>query len=146
MGPDFGIDAGKFTDVDTLTGQIICITGVADAHTAEHLANDDLEVLVIDAYALGAVHLLGFLEHIGLQGVAPLDFEQFLGMGRPFGQELTSDHTAAVTDFFAEAGVLGNGSIDGILIITDNVDDATLFEPNSILLNAKNVISPAEIE
>ena len=41
-----------------------------DAHLAQHLANDDLDVLVVDGHTLGPVDLLHLVHQVELDGVA----------------------------------------------------------------------------
>ncbi len=47
--------------LDLLVDQEVGVTHLLDAHAAQHLAHDDLDVLVVDADALQAVNLLDFV-------------------------------------------------------------------------------------
>ena len=42
---------------------------VLDAHLAHHLADDDLDVLIVDVNALLTVNLLNFLNEVVLNGL-----------------------------------------------------------------------------
>ena len=50
--------------LDLLVDQEVGVAHVLDAHAAEHLANDDLDVLVVDGDALQAVDLLDFVHEV----------------------------------------------------------------------------------
>jgi hypothetical protein len=75
--------------VDDLVGQQVGVARVLDADLAEHLAEDQLDVLVVDAHALGAVDVLHLVEHVGPQRLLALDpqdvvrDERALGAGSP---------------------------------------------------------------
>ena len=52
LGPDIGVDAGELGLIDGFAGQVVRIAGLVDAHTAQHLTDDDFEVLVVDIHTL----------------------------------------------------------------------------------------------
>jgi hypothetical protein len=51
---------------------------LGDAHLAHHLADDDLDVLVVDGHALAAVDLLDLLDQVTLHGVLAAGLEVLL--------------------------------------------------------------------
>ena len=53
--------------VHDLVGQQVGVARRLDADLAEHLPQDDLDVLVGDRHALGAVHVLDLVQHVGVQ-------------------------------------------------------------------------------
>ena len=59
-----------------------------DAHLAEHLADDDFDVLVVDGDTLQAVNLLHFADEVFLQFLRSADLEDFVRVHRAFGQLL----------------------------------------------------------
>ena len=52
--------------------------------TSQHLAHDDLDVLVVDAHALQAVDLLNFVDQVLLDLVGAHDGEDVVGANRAF--------------------------------------------------------------
>jgi hypothetical protein len=50
--------------------------GIGDADLAEHLADDDLQVLVVDRLSLGSVDVLHFLHDVVLHGVHAFLFQR----------------------------------------------------------------------
>ncbi len=53
--------------LDLLVDEEVRVADVLDAHAAEHLANDDLDVLVVDGDALQAVNLLDLVDELRRQ-------------------------------------------------------------------------------
>ena len=54
------------------------VARIGDLHLAEHLADDDLDVLVVDLDALEAINLLHFVDQVFLQLLRPADIEDFV--------------------------------------------------------------------
>ena len=50
--------------LDQLAGQQLGVAGLDDRHPLEHLADDDLDVLVVDRHALRAVDLLDLVDQV----------------------------------------------------------------------------------
>src|SRR4026209_740037 len=69
--------------VDQLGRQQLAVARLVDADLAQHLANDDLDVLVVDGDALAAVDLLDFLDQVALDRVAATGVEVLLRVDRP---------------------------------------------------------------
>ena len=52
LGDDAVVDLLEIELVDELERQLLRVARLIDAHLAQHLANDDLDVLVVDRHAL----------------------------------------------------------------------------------------------
>ena len=52
LGDDAVVDLLEVELVDELERQLLRVARLIDAHLAQHLANDDLDVLVVDRHAL----------------------------------------------------------------------------------------------
>ena len=133
LGEHAAVLVVKPEPVHHVAGDKLGVAGVVHLHAAQHLAQDDLNVLVVDADALGAIDFLDFVNevvlealqaanvhqfaqvqgavHEGSAGVDPLavgDFERHLGVdfvGAHF--LLAPDHGDAVAGDFDFAGVVG---------------------------------------
>ena len=68
--------------LDLLVDQEVGVAHLLDAHAAQHLANDGLDVLVVDADALQAVDLLDFVHEPGRQLLLALDAQDVVRVGR----------------------------------------------------------------
>ena len=53
--------------IDLLATQIARVAGLGDLDLAQHLANDRLDVLVVDLHALQAIDVLDFLDQVRRQ-------------------------------------------------------------------------------
>ena len=53
--------------IDLLAAQVTRVAGLDDLDLAQHLANDRLDVLVVDLHALQAIHVLDFLDEVRRQ-------------------------------------------------------------------------------
>ena len=71
-----------FSAVDELAGQQVGVAVVDDGHLAEHLANDDLDVLVVDRHTLRAVDALHAVDEVLLHLADTLDAKNFLRVER----------------------------------------------------------------
>ena len=69
-----------------------------DAHLAQHLADDDFDVLVVDRHALQAINFLHFVDQVLLQFLRAADVENFVRVNRAFGQLLAFLHEIALED------------------------------------------------
>ena len=86
--------------VDHGTGQQIGVTRILHPHLAEHLANDDLVVLVIDRHALTAVDVLGLREEIVLKRLDTRDAQDVVRDQRSVDQRITSALTNELASIF----------------------------------------------
>ncbi len=98
------VHLAQFLAVDRVARQVLGVAGAADGHLAHHLADDDLEVLVMDVLALRAVHLLDLAQQIHLGGFASLDAQDAVRVERAFGQRLAGFHMVAFLDEQAGGG------------------------------------------
>ena len=64
----------------------------------EHLADDDLDVLVVDRHALAAVDPLDLLDQVALDGVLAPGLEVLLRVDRAVGDRVTGTDLLAVLD------------------------------------------------
>ena len=69
------IDLVHFQSIDLLTLQQLGFADIVDLNFLQHLANNHLDVLVVDIDALQAIDLLNFVHQIGGQFFDALDGE-----------------------------------------------------------------------
>ena len=69
-----------------------------DPDLAEHLGDDDLQVLVVDLDALGAVDVLDLAEQVALDGLLARDPEDVVRHQRPFDQGVAGADAVAAVD------------------------------------------------
>jgi hypothetical protein len=79
----------KLEHVNHGTRQHVGVTRLVDFHLAEHLPDDDLDVLVVDVNALEAVHLLDLLKQVVLDSQNALDLQDVLRVDGAFRQLIT---------------------------------------------------------
>ena len=84
--------------VDLIAPEQRRVAGIGDLHLAQHLADDDLDVLVVNLHALEPVNFLHFVDQVLLQFLRPADFENFVRNDRTFGQLLAFLHEVALED------------------------------------------------
>ena len=77
----FEVDA-----VDLVAPEEVGVAGFGDLHLAQHLADDDLDVLVVDLDALEAIDLLHFVDEVLLQLLRAEDLEDFVRHDGAFGE------------------------------------------------------------
>ena len=78
--------------------------GLVDAQLAQHLAHDDLDVLVVDVHTLRAVDLLDLVHQVPLHRLAALDAQHLLGVLRALGELVAGLDGLAVLDLRARRG------------------------------------------
>src|SRR5699024_8302890 len=76
--------------VGQFAGQQVRLPGVQHSHPAQHLTHDDLDVLVVDVHALGAVDLLDLVHEVLLHRAGAEDPQDLLRIHRT-GDELLPD-------------------------------------------------------
>ena len=74
--------------LDLLVDEEVGVADVLDAHAAQHLTNDDLDVLVVDADALQAVNLLDFVHEPSRELLLALHAKDVVRVRRPVLQRL----------------------------------------------------------
>src|SRR6516162_8292774 len=75
------VDLVELDLVDLLALQQLGIAGVVDLDFLQHLANDHLDVLVVDVDALKPIHLLNFVHEVGSQFFDALDGKNVVRSG-----------------------------------------------------------------
>ena len=81
--------------LDLLVDQEVRVADVLDAHAAQHLANDDLDVLVVDADALQAVNLLDLVHEPSRELLLALHAKDVVRVRRTVLQRLARAHAVA---------------------------------------------------
>ena len=84
--------------VDLVAPEKRGVARIGDLHLAQHLADDDLDVLVVDLDALEAVNFLHFVDEVLLQILRSADLEDFVRDDRTFGELLALLHEVALED------------------------------------------------
>ena len=77
-------------------GQELGVARLLHGHPAGHLADDELDVLVVDRHALVAVHLLDLLDQVALRLADALDLEQLLGVAGTVDERVAGGDLLAV--------------------------------------------------
>ena len=104
LGEDAVVDLLEVEAIDELGRQQLAVARLVDADLAEHLADDDLDVLVVDRDALAPVDLLDFLDQVALDGVLAPGVEVLLRVDRAVRDRVTGADLLAVLDL--ELGVV----------------------------------------
>src|SRR6185312_1174321 len=81
LGLDTSVDLVEFDLVELLALQQFGLTGIVNLDFLQHLANDHLDVLVVDVDALQPIDLLDFIDQIGCQLLDALDGENVVRRG-----------------------------------------------------------------
>ncbi len=90
------VDLRELEAVDELPRQVVGVALLVDAHLLEHLAHDQLDVLVVDVHALGLVDLLDLLDEVLLGLGAAADRQQLVRVERPLVELLAGLDLLAV--------------------------------------------------
>ena len=90
--------------IDQLARQQLGVARLVDAHLAQHLANDDLDVLVVDVHTLRAVDPLDLVDQVTLHRVAALDAQDLLRVWSPRSAARRRGPLAVLDHQRAEAG------------------------------------------
>ena len=86
-------------------------------HPAEHLAQDDLNVLVVNTHPLGYVHLLYFIHQVALQFVLTPNMKYVVGIQRPGCQRIPGPYLLLI--FHEDSGRGGNDVLAFLHILPD---------------------------
>ena len=95
---DFGVFFLELELVDLVAPEERGIARIGDLHLAQHLADDDLDVLVVDLDALETVNFLHFVHEVLLQVLRSADLENLVRHDWAFGQLLAFLHEVALED------------------------------------------------
>ena len=98
LGQDAVVLGLELEAVDQLGREEVGVARLVDADLAEHLPDDDLDVLVVDRDALAPVDLLDFLHQVALDGVLAAGVEVLLRVDRPVGDRVAGADLLAVLD------------------------------------------------
>ena len=106
--------------VDDRAGQKAGVADRFDADLAEHLGDDDLEVLVVDLDTLRPVDVLDLAEQVALDGLLARDPEDVVRDQRPFDQGVAGADAVAAVD--AEVLAVGDEvlALDAALVLDDD--------------------------
>ena len=136
VGLQLGVDARELEAVDELAGQVVGVALLVDPDLLEHLAHDQLDVLVVDVHALGLVDLLHLLDEVLLGLGPPADGEQLVRVERALvelraGLDLLAgahEQARAPREGVAVllAGLVGDHDRQGLVGLLDR-DDAVLL-------------------
>ncbi len=106
LGQDAVVLGLEVQPVDELGRQEVDVARLVDAHLAQHLPDDDLDVLVVDRDALAPVDLLDFLDQVALDGVLAPRLEVLLRVDGTVRDAVAGPDLLAVLD--EQLGVVGD--------------------------------------
>ena len=76
--------------------ELVGIARVGDFHLAEHLTDNDLDVLVVDFHALDAVNRLDLVDQVLLEFLGSASFEQIFRRHGAFGDLIATFDDVAI--------------------------------------------------
>ena len=85
----------KAESVYAISLQEIRIAGIHHFRLLEHLAHNNLDVLIVDFHAIEAIDLLDLVHQILLDLTGPLDPQNIVRIDRSFGKPLSGHHPIA---------------------------------------------------
>src|SRR6056297_3027490 len=85
-------------EVDLLPAQVAGLARIADDHLAQHLADDHLDVLVVDLHALQAVDVLDLAHQVVGQRLYALQAQDIVGVGLAVRDDLAALDLLALED------------------------------------------------
>ena len=109
--------------LDQLAGQQLGVAGLDDRHTAQHLPDDDLDVLVVDRHTLRVVDLLDLADQVDLDGTLAEDAQHVVRVGGTHGELLAHLDVLALAD--QQTGTLGD-RVRGLVAAVVRGDDELL--------------------
>ena len=91
------LPARKLELVDDFARQELGVARIFDLHLAEHLVEDDLDVLVVDLHALRAIDVLHFGQQVLIERFFALDAKDVVRNERPADERIAGlDEVAGV--------------------------------------------------
>ena len=81
--------------LDLLVDEEVRVAHVLDANAAQHLPDDDFDVLVVDGHALQAINLLDFVDQPRGQLLFALDAQDVVRVRGPVLQRVAGTHVVA---------------------------------------------------
>ena len=124
LGDESLVGVAVAAGVHPLAGQEVRVAGLLHQHAAGHLADDQLDVLVVDRHALLAVHRLHLVHQVLLHGAQPFDLEQLLRVHVALDEHVPRLDLVAV-------GELEPGADDGEVLLLGPVGGD---DPQALLL------------
>ena len=91
----------------------------------KHLADDQLDVLVVDGHALRPIDVLDLFHQVHLEGLDPLHAKLLVGVDRSLGQLLPDLHHVAVGH--RQPGPQGDRVLDLVAVVRGDRDAADLL-------------------
>ena len=70
-------------------GRNTAVSGLFDTDLLQHLAYDNLDMLIVDFYTLQTIYSLYFTQHVILDRTNSLDLQQIVRVNATFGQFIT---------------------------------------------------------
>src|SRR5262245_13480029 len=95
---DAGVLVGEAEAVDLLFEQEVGVADVLDPHPAQHLADDHLDVFVVDVHALKPVDLLDCVDQVALKRLHALHGQDVVRVERAVHQRLAGAYAVAFLD------------------------------------------------
>ena len=86
----------EFEAVNLAARQVVGIARIENSNLTQHLASNNLDVLVVDVYALGHVHVLNLSNDVTKRGVRVGKAKQVVGIYRTLGELLTNFDLATI--------------------------------------------------
>ena len=96
LAPDAVVLLGKVELVDNLLLEEAGVAGLVYLHLAHHLADDDLEVLVVDLHTLETVYILNLVDDVLLHSRGTLDGEDVVGRDGTVGEGCAGTHVVVL--------------------------------------------------
>src|SRR4029450_1218922 len=96
LGEDAVVPLREVETVDQPRRQLLAVARLVDPDLLEHLADDDLDVLVVDRDALAAVDPLDLLDQVALDSVLAPGVEVLLRVDRAVGDRVAGADLRAV--------------------------------------------------
>ncbi|CAB4933346.1 unannotated protein [freshwater metagenome] len=136
--------------LDQFAREEVRVTGLEDRHALEHLAHNDLDVLVMNRHALRAVDLLHLICQMQLHLTVAENAENLLGINRTHYQRVAHVDASAVFD--EQTSTLGNRVADlfgAIIRDDDNLAGAIgIFEtdPTSDIADGRDALGGTRLK
>src|SRR5699024_524248 len=100
--------------------QVAGVAWITDLDPAQHLPDDDLDVLVVDAHPLQPVHILDFLHQISRQAGNATQAQDVVRHQLTFGDDVAFVDIFAFED--ADLAPLGNQDVGVVAVAVDDFD------------------------
>src|SRR6185503_3272087 len=98
LDPGLAVRLDHAMAVDLLAAQQARVAGARDLDLAQHLSNDDLDVLVVDLHALQAIDVLDLADEVVGQLLDALQPQDVVRVRLAVGDDLAAQHLFALED------------------------------------------------